>query len=198
MKSDLVKTGYDNMARIYMSHRDELKSDKYVRKLIRLLPKNSLILDVGCGGGVPIDDILLRSGHSVVGIDVSSEMVKIARDNCPLAEYVVRDMRDLQDGEYEVDAIVSFYALFHVKRDLHSTILRKFASFLPKGGMLLLTMGDRDFEGKHELYGETVWSSHYGREKNRSIVEKSGFEIILDEIDKSGRESHQILIARKR
>ena len=37
--------------------------------------------------------------------------------------------------------------------------------------------------------------SHYGANKNRKLVENAGFKILLNEIDNSGNENHQILIA---
>lgn len=39
--------------------------------------------------------------------------------------------------------------------------------------------------------------SHCDSQKNREIVEKAGFEVVLDEIDTSGEEKHQVIIARK-
>ena len=42
-----------------------------------------------------------------------------------------------------------------------------------------------------------MYWSHYGSEQNRKIIEKTGFEILLDEIDTSGDEKHQVVMARK-
>jgi hypothetical protein len=40
--------------------------------------------------------------------------------------------------------------------------------------------------------------SHFGREKNREIIENAGFEILLDEIDTSNAEKHQVILATKK
>jgi hypothetical protein len=58
-------------------------------------------------------------------------------------------------------------------------------------------MGDRDFEGIHDFYGVKMWSSHYAPAKNSQLVTQAGFEILLDEVDTSGREKHQIILAKK-
>ena len=189
---------YDPIAKKYLAERGRLKSGKYVQKLLKLLPKHATILDVGCGAGVPVDDLLLKAGHTVLGIDNSSEQIRLARKRCPGGEYAVRDMRELRVGEYRVDAVVSFYALFHAPRGEHARILSIWRSYLPKGGYLLATFGDRDFEGEHTLYGATVWSSQWGRSKNRALVERAGFEVIMDEVDRSGGESHQVILAKAR
>lgn len=197
MKSEINKVGYDRMAKAYLASRDRLKSAKYVQQLIKLIPKKSLILDLGCGAGIPVDDILLKAGHSVIGIDISSEQIELARKNCRGGDFVVGDINELKEREYQVQAVVSFYTLFHMPRDQHLKMLKIMASFLPTGGILLITMGDREFEGSHILYGETLWSSQFGTAKNRQLVEAAGFKIISEEIDRSGGERHQVIIGEK-
>ncbi len=197
MGQEIVARGYNQMALTYLAARGRLKSGKYVQKLLQYLPKQSTILDLGCGAGVPVDDILLKAGHEVVGIDISSEQVKLARQNCPQGQYMVGDIRDLAVGEYQVRAVVSFYTIFHIPRNEQGNILKTVASFLPKGGMLLLTMGDREFEGMHQLHGTPMWSSQYGTMKNKAMIEAAGFTIMLDEMDMGGGERHQVILAQK-
>jgi hypothetical protein len=38
--------------------------------------------------------------------------------------------------------------------------------------------------------------SYYGAEKNTELVENAGFKIILNEIDGSANEKHQVIIAK--
>lgn len=197
MKNNLVRDGYDKMAQAYLASRDRLKSGKYIQQLVKYLPKNASVLDLGCGAGIPVDDLLLKAGHSVIGIDISHEQIKLARKNCPRGQYLIGDIQDLEMGEYRVDAVISFYTIFHTPKDSHGKLLRVVASFLKKGGYLLVTMGDREFEGEHELYGAKMWSSQHGTAKNRSLVESAGFKIIIDELDYSGGERHQIIMAEK-
>jgi SAM-dependent methyltransferase len=197
MQRDLVRKGYNKMVWKYLAERDKLKSGKYVQKILKLLPKNSTILDVGCGAGIPVDDLLIKAGHTVLGIDNSEMMVEAARRNCPGGEYELRDIMELGEGEYQVTAIVSFYALFHIPRERLERVLRTLVGYVQSGGYLLITLGDKDFEGEHEMYGERMWSSQWGTERNREIVKKLDLEIILDEVDHSGGEAHQIMILKK-
>ena len=195
---NIVKDGYDKIAKVYLANRDRLKSGKYVQQLLKYLPKKSIILDLGCGAGIPVDDILIKAGHSVVGIDISLEQIKLARQSCRAGDFLVGDIRDLKLDEYRVQAIVSFYTIFHVPRDEQLKLLKILSSYLSAGGMLLVTMGDREFEGEHTMYGEPMWSSQYGTVKNRKLLESAGFSILLDEIDTSGGERHQVIIAFKK
>lgn len=196
-RKSIVRQGYDQAAKLYAQHRHQLRSDKYLYKLIDLLPKQAEILDIGCGDGVPVDQILVKKDFLVTGIDISSVQIGLAQKNVPRGNFLVRDMTQLRSGEFEVAAVVCFYALFHIDRDRHLEILKKINSFLPQNGYLLITMGDRDFEGYHDLFGAKMWSSHFGPNKNRQLLKQAGFKILLDEIDDSGREKHQILLCQK-
>jgi SAM-dependent methyltransferase len=196
--SQLVREGYNQIARTYLTERKKLKTNKYVSALIKLLPKESLVLDVGCGAGVPVDDLILKSGHGIVGIDISSEQIRLARSMCKGGDYMVRDINELVPLEYQAQAVICLYTMFHVARVKHAEVLSIFASYLPKGGHLLVSFGDRNFEGKHILYGAPMWSSQWGEEKNRSMVKRAGFEIITEELNTSGSERHQVILAVKK
>lgn len=197
MNKDIVEDGYNKIANVYLANRDRLKSSKYVQQLLKYLPKKSTILDLGCGAGVPVDDILIKAGHHVTGIDISAEQIKLARKNCRGGDFLVGDIQKLKENEYQVDAVISFYTLFHISRADHLRMLKTFASYLTKGGMLLVTMGDREFEGSHILHGAPMWSSQYGTVKNIKLVESAGFRILSKEIDTSGGERHLVILAQK-
>lgn len=192
---EAVRDGYDQVAERYLAERNQWESIPHLERLLDQLKANARILDVGCGGGVPVDRYLVDKGHQVIGVDISPKQIDLASKNVPRAEFEVRDMRDLEEGDYEVDAVVSFYAIFHTPRQSHGKTL---ASFLPQDGMLLVTMGAGEWEGEEDFHGTPMQWSHYGPEKNRQLIEPAGFEVLSDEIDDSGDERHQVLLARKR
>lgn len=185
------------MASQYLKERYLLRSDSYVHKFEELLPSQSFVLDLGCGAGAPVDDYLIKKGHLVTGIDISETQISLAKKYCPRGAFFVKDIMELTFGEYQVDGVISLYTFFHIPRERHGEMLKKVASFLPKGGKFLVSMGDDDFEGEHMLHGQKVWSSHFGPKRNRELVAQAGFDILLDVIDESGREIHQILLLEK-
>lgn len=197
MQNDLIRDGYDKIAKTYFDNRGRLRSGKYVQDFLKLLPKNSIVLDLGCGAGVPVDDVIIKAGHEIIGIDISKNQIDLARKNCPKGQYLVADISNLKKSEYSVFGIVCFYTVFHLPRTEHQILMIKLASYLPKGGVLLITMGDREFEGEHLLHGQKMWSSQYGTKMNKAIIEKAGFRVILDEMDNSGGERHQVVLAKK-
>lgn len=195
-----VKAGYNIAAKSYSAEfRDQFKSEKHLARLVEVLKPNSEVLDVGCGAGKPIDSYLVAKGMDIKGIDISEAQIELAKSYVPEASYEVRDMSDLVNGEYQVDAIVSFYAIFHTPKENHLGLLKTFKSFLKSSGYLLITMGANDWEGKEDNFcGSEMYWSHYGAEKNKELIEEAGFEIIFSEIDDAGGEKHLVILAKAR
>jgi cyclopropane fatty-acyl-phospholipid synthase-like methyltransferase len=199
VSNSFVKNQYNKLAGNYLASRDQFKNDKYLEKLNAILSPKSHILDIGCGAGIPVDRFFVEKGHSVMGIDISEKQIELAKKNVPQGNFKVEDMSLMRDGEYSVDAVVSFYAIFHTKRETHEDILHKINSFLKKDGYLLITMGASEWEGKEDdFFGGGMEWSHYGVKKNLELVKNANFEIIFSEVDTSGNEKHLIILAQKK
>lgn len=75
---NLVRDGYDKIASQYASDRDKTSSTTFLELLDTHLAPNSLVLDLGCGAGLPVDDWLVKRGHRVIGLDSSEAMLTLA------------------------------------------------------------------------------------------------------------------------
>jgi SAM-dependent methyltransferase len=193
--TDLVRRGYEEVADDYAAQRDTTPNFPYLVRFVEALPPSAKVLDLGCGAG-SVSELLSARGLDVTGIDISERQIELARRRVPKATFLVADMQGLQDGHFSIEGIVSFYAIFHVRREAHSQLFRVLRSFLRPGGMLLVTMGEAAWEGIEDYLGAPMFWSHFGREENRAIIEAAGFEVILDEIDPSADERHQIVLAK--
>lgn len=197
MSSDLVKKGNEKADDNYAPNRDQFKSIKYLEKFIKLVEKRRTVLDIGCGTGKPVDAFLVKNGYAVNGIDISEQMIELAKKNVPQAFYEVQGISDLKEGEYCVDGIVSFYAILHTPREQYQELFEKFVSFMPNGGALLVTLSAGEREGpEDDFHGVKIFWSHYAAEKNKEMVENAGFKIVLNGADTSNRERHQVIIAK--
>ena len=74
---DLVRRGYDRCASEYAANRRQDDSD-LLAPLLSRLPDGSAVLDLGCGAGIPIA-LALAERHRVIGVDISIEMLRLAR-----------------------------------------------------------------------------------------------------------------------
>jgi ubiquinone/menaquinone biosynthesis C-methylase UbiE len=197
-KRQLVKQGYNQCAKNYVENRDLFKNQKHLEDLAKKLTPGASILDLGCGSGVPIDKFLLGKGFKVTGIDISEEMIKLARNNFPGAKYLVQDMSEVDFPPNSFNAVVSFYAIFHIPREKHLSLLKKIHTLLKTNGCLLITMGSSDWEGtEDDFHGAKMFWSHYNKDKNVELVKEAGFQIIDNIIDTSGGERHLVIFAKK-
>ena len=193
----LVKDAYNQCAVDYSSDRDLFKNRKYLDELNKYLKPNSKILDVGCGAGIPVDEYLVSKGHEITGVDISDKQIELAKINVPQAKYFMKDMSEINFEENSFEAVVSFYAIFHIPKEEHLDLFKKIHKYLKKDGIFLATLGYEEWEGSEEFHGVTMHWSHYNKDKNLDLVKEAGFKIIKTEVDNSGGEHHFVVMARK-
>jgi SAM-dependent methyltransferase len=102
------------------------------------LPARSHVLDTGCGPGL-VGEALLQAGHRVLGVDLSEEMICLARLRC--AAYGDRarfEQRSLFDPSLAgpFDAAISRFVMHHTP-DPAAFLHRQFELLLP-GGVLVM------------------------------------------------------------
>lgn len=71
------------------------------------------VLELGCGTGT-YTNYLHRAGINVSGVDVSDEMLSVAKSKNPAIEYYKSDVHKMPFKDNEYDAIVGFYILQYV------------------------------------------------------------------------------------
>lgn len=96
------------------------------------------VLDVACGTGVLFPDYLSRGVSSVTGIDISPEMVKIARSKFPQVRVICGDVENTEfDGQF--DAIMVYNAFPHFPDP--ARLVRVLAGLTKPGGRLSVAHG---------------------------------------------------------
>jgi cyclopropane fatty-acyl-phospholipid synthase-like methyltransferase len=169
----------------------------YLKRFSRLIEQGKTVLDVGCGEGIPVDAYLVKRGFAVNGIDASARMIERARTNVPEGFYEVKDVIELKEGEYCVDGIVSLHALLHIPHHHYRGLLTTFASFMPNGGALLLTMRTDPWgHAGDDTRGTRASWDHDDAGDNTEWVEEAGFTIIGTSIAGPDDVQHQIILAR--
>lgn len=97
------------------------------------------ILDLGCGFGSNCRDFTKRGAAHVIGIDISSKMIEVAkRENVhPLIEYRIMDIMDISKLTQSFDLIFSSLALHYIKD--FETLTKNIYDKLNPGGVLLFS-----------------------------------------------------------
>jgi ubiquinone/menaquinone biosynthesis C-methylase UbiE len=130
---------YDEHARRFMGPAYRL----FARKAVKLSPSGKQVLDVGTGGGLlAIELARARPDWQINGIDISEEMLKLARKNVVSAGLTDRiDFRQASaaalpfpDGSFD---LVTSHASFHLWKDPF-TVFKEIARVTAPGGWCLV------------------------------------------------------------
>ncbi|MFG2512560.1 class I SAM-dependent methyltransferase [Streptomyces sp. NPDC048584] len=128
----------------------ETKYQSLLGDLCRQIPAGGTVLDLGCGGGVPVARTLAAAGYRVTGIDISEVQIRRARERVPHAEFIRGDATAVSFGAASFDAVVSFFALIQIPLAEQPPLLRKTAGWLRPGGCFVATMGHGEWTGTEE------------------------------------------------
>jgi cyclopropane fatty-acyl-phospholipid synthase-like methyltransferase len=199
----LVARSYDARPPAYNAARS-MEPPAELDLLLERLPPGSRVLDLGCGAGVPIARALSQQ-HVVTGVDVSARQLALARAQAPGATFLQSDMMGCEFADQSFDAVVSFYAIFHVPREEHEALFRRIHGWLRPGGLLLATLAMTDEAAyTEEFFGVEMYWSNYGIEEYRSMLERVGFEVLESGVVEHGYddagakpERHPLVLARK-
>ncbi len=202
----LVERGYNKIYKAYAAERTDEHgfSRNMVFDLSKRLKAGAKVLDAGCGNGYTTK-ILVKAGFSVVGTDISSNMLKLAKKDVPKARFYRMDMRRLRFPKASFDAITCFYAIIHVPKRYHLQVLKSFNAVLGPGGYLLISMGLYASKPEPDIgsdwLGAPMYWSHYGQKKNLELIRSAGFRILWKKAERGPVpkwDRHLYILAQKR
>ena len=153
-----------------------------VAQLAAGLPPGSRVLDVGVGTGLPTTRQLVDAGHSVVGVDLSTVMLKLAEKNVPEATLLRRDLAELRPtgptGLGVFDGLTCFFTMLMLARREIPCALRLFHRMLRPGGQFALAMVKGSLDHTEiPFLGHIIRVSGFLRDELRQVVRDAGFEI---------------------
>jgi glycosyltransferase involved in cell wall biosynthesis/SAM-dependent methyltransferase len=165
------------------------------------LPPGATILDVGCGSGW-LSEYFARLGYDVTGIDISDELIEMARDRVARVPYDVDHETSVrcrfltQDIETaplaeKFDAVVCYDSLHHFEDE--RAVFRNLSAMLDVGGLLFVLEGHKPSAGsatEDELtdvmreYGtlESPFSTDY----LRALLDEHGLAVVGDYVSVNG------------
>ena len=165
-----IKKYYKNLAKTYdkdAREKAKYKADIIIQdKLLKLIPKKSKVLDLGCGTGLSSKKFIEQE-HEVIGIDVSSEMLSIAK-KYKFKKLIKQNIeKPLKFPNNYFDIAVMVGVMEFIEKPL--TLFKRINKVLKTNGKLGITI--------HYKLNKSTWVKNYYRKEIEPIFKKSGFKI---------------------
>lgn len=172
MQSKIIKA-VDNVAELFDLRRKEKYSINDLVEhpgFMKLLPsvKNKTILDIGCGTGVMIKDLLKLGAKKVIGTDASKKMIEISNNN--LKKEIQKKKVELYLDDISKTIIKEKYDLITCSLVLDNVVdykkaIKNISKLLKKNGIFIFSVpfGLRyTFEFKRNKKGEKIPCGYKG------------------------------------
>lgn len=164
MKPSDIGKAYNQITHLWESE-DFNKSNgiEQHEKAIAFVEKKGKALDVGCGCTGRFINLLLENGFDPEGVDVSEEMIKLARKRHPEVKFHQQDICDWNIPQ-TYDFITAWDSIWHIPLDQQEKVLKKLISSLNSKGVLIFSCGGTDDQGDHtnNSMGPEVYYSTLG------------------------------------
>ena len=171
---------YDLIADWYALERIDQTGVPEATALASSIPRGSLVLDIGCGNGIPITRALLSEGHRVIGLDSSSAMLAKFKRNCSETFAVRGNVESCPFADDVFDAAVAWGVMFHLNPENAILAIANISRTLKHGAPFLFTSGDKDgFHAKEgRMNGVTFQYFSYSPQSYRRILGDHSFTLL--------------------
>jgi len=194
MKTESLGTKYDQIAERWEDrHKDSGYGVDYVVRAIHRVKIRKSALDVGCGSGGEIIKTILAAGFALTAIDVSANMLDLARRKHPSVTFVNDDFL-IWESDVTFNLIVAWDSIFHAPRNQQSILVNKLCRYLAPGGILIFTAGGFDSEVSGVMDGITFNYGSLSYLEYLDIINTSNCDILTMERDQP---RHMVFICKK-
>lgn len=196
MEPSVLGTRYDKIARWW--HNQHVNSSygiPQLEKAIRFASQGGSALDVGCGAGGRFVRMLESHSFSITGIDVSLEMINLARENHPKHTFLHQDICTWDTRE-KFNLILAWDSIFHLPFAMQRPVISKLCGLLANEGILIYTFGDAYGEHTDQWHNDTFYYSSIGITENLQLLMGNGLKVLHLELDQYPA-NHMYTIAAK-
>jgi SAM-dependent methyltransferase len=185
--------GYEAVAREYMVRRSRVGADE-VGAWARSLPRHARVLDIGCGYGVPITEVLRAAGCRVHALDAAPSLVAAFRERFPDVPVACEPAETSAFFHRSYDGIVAWGLVFLLAPAAQRLVLANASRALSPGGTFLFTAPAESCTWTDVLTRQL--STSLGSAAYRDILAGEGLAVQSEFDDEGG--NHYYLVSRHR
>jgi SAM-dependent methyltransferase len=135
--------GYEGVSVEFLARRGSGRSTGVgvgaVREWARTLPCGAAVIDLGCGPGLPITEVLVAEGLHVFGIDAAPSFVQAFRRNLPNTPVACEPVQESSFFDRTFDGVLAWGLMFLLSPEDQQRLIQRIAEVLAPGGRLLFT-----------------------------------------------------------
>lgn len=185
-KSKSVENVFNKIAETYVNHfGEDWEFINEIEDFASNFEPNSTIVDLGCGSGY-ITEFLTKKDLNAIGIDFSSEMIKIAKRKYPNNRFILDDFINLKKyfKEDSVDGAILIYSLYFVPKEQLNEFFKTLSNVLKKGAKVLFVtqIGNEEKYVKTSIMlesgvDETIYVNYNMKEQLEELLSNNNFTI---------------------
>jgi len=137
--------GYEGVAAEFLARRGSARTRslgigvKAVREWARSFPPGAAVIDLGCGPGFPITDVLVMEGLNAYAIDASPSFVEAFRRNLPGIPVACEAVEDSTFFDRTFHGVLAWGLMFLLSAEEQRRLIQRVSDILVPGGRLLFT-----------------------------------------------------------
>lgn len=188
---------YDQIAEDWLQPHLETNGIRQVERAIAFARNRGHALDVGCGCSGRFEKLLTNNGFEVEGVDISSRMIELARQQFPSVTFHHADISTWKIPR-QYDVILAWDSIWHLPLGLQPAVMEKICGALTAGGVFVFTAGglDEPDEKADSAMGPPVYYSTLGIPQILDLLGRSGCVCRHLEYDQFPKD-HLLVIAQK-
>lgn len=152
------------------------------------------VIEVGAGTGV-VTAFLKDLGLDITGLELSENMLEIARRKHPRVPFTTGSMTELQQPGHSLAGLVAWYSIIHVPGEHLPAVFAEFHRVLRPGGLLLLAFQ----VGNEDLVTRDITFRRRQPAAVVALLREAGFELELETVragDGTEKTPQAYLVAR--
>ncbi len=176
--------GYEGVAAEFLAGRGSARTRskgigvKAVREWARTLPRGAAVLDLGCGPGFPITEVLVMEGLNVQAMDASPSFVEAFRRNLPGIPVACEAVEDATFFDRTFDGVIAWGLMFLLTAEEQRRLIQRVAGILVPGGRFLFTSCAEPLVWNDAMTG--LESRSLGAVEYRSQLKTVGLSVIRE------------------
>ncbi len=198
MTPEQTGKNYDTITHLWSDDRFNMKNGiEQHQRAIAFVKSRGKALDVGCGRTGRVMDLLASEGFTPEGLDISEQMITLARSRNPERVFYHENICSYQLSE-KYDFISAWDSIWHIPLDEQVNVITKLVGALNENGVLIFSFGGVNEPGDHtdDTMGPMMYYSSLGTNGFIQVLLNHGCTIKHLEFDQYP-EFHTYMVVQK-